>query len=218
MNRVCQFILAPCEISETGAALFVSLVFLLIMTIVGLAGMQNTSLQEKMAGHLRDSSLAFQAAESALKAGEAVLNSGKIPIFSCSSPTDGLYVNSYPGTTSDCPTYLGSPSNSQNGYPPENENFWLVNTDVVCLSSTPPAGSPCTKSNQSNSIQFNNLADSPKYVLEALSVGASVNQTPGQTLEAGIPVTPGPKYYRVTAHGTGQTTNSVAVVQSVVRE
>jgi len=208
MNRVCQFILAPCEISETGAALFVSLVFLLIMTIVGLAGMQNTSLQEKMAGHLRDSSLAFQAAESALKAGEAVLNSGKIPIFSCSSPTDGLYVNSYPGTTSDCPTYLGSPSNKQssNPYPPENENFWICNSptncDMVSLSSS----------------QFSNLASPPKYVIESLSVGASVDQTPGQTLEAGIPLTPGPKYYRVTAHGTGLTSNSVVVLQSVVRK
>jgi len=218
MNRVCKFVIAPCGTPETGAALFVCLVFLLIMTIVGLAGMQNTSLQEKMAGHLRDSDLAFQAAESALKAGEAVLEGGNIPTFVCTSASDGLYFNSDPGSPSYCPTYLGSPSSSQNGFPPENENFWLVNTDVVCLSSTLPAGSPCIKSNQSNYNQFNNLADSPKYVVEVLSAGASANQAPGQTLEAGIPVTPGPKYYRVTAHGTGQTLNSVAVVQSVVRE
>jgi len=215
MNRVCQFIFAPCKISETGAALFVSLVFLLIMTIVGLAGMQNTSLQEKMAGHLRDSDLAFQAAESALKAGEAVLSSGNIPTFVCTSAKDGLYVNSYPGTTSDCPTYLGSPSNNQNGSGPENENFWINNTDVVCLSSKPPPNSPCT--NSSTSTQFNNLAEPPKYVIESLSVGASVGQTPGQTLEAGIPVAPGPKYYRVTAHGTGLSSNSVVVLQTVVR-
>ena len=208
MNRVCQSIFAPCEIPETGAALFVSLVFLLIMTIVGLAGMQNTSLQEKMAGHLRDSDLAFQAAESALKAGEAVLNSGNIPTCVCTSATDGLYVNSYPGTTSDCPTYLGSPSNNQssNPYPPEIENFWICNSptncDMVTLSSS----------------QFNNLASPPKYVIESLSLGASVDQAPGQTLEAGIPVAPGPKYYRVTAHGTGLTSNSVVVLQSVVRK
>ena len=209
MNRVCKFIFAPCEIPETGAALFVSLVFLLIMTIVGLAGMQNTSLQEKMAGHLRDSDLAFQAAESALKAGEAVLNSGKIPIFTCTSPTDGLYVNSHPGTTSDCPTYLGSPSSEQPMspyYPPENESFWICNSPTNCDMKT------------LSSSQFNNLASPPKYVIESLSVGASVDQTPGQTLEAGIPLTPGPKYYRITAHGTGLTNNSVVVLQSVVRK
>jgi len=69
-----------------------------------------------------------------------------------------------------------------------------------------------------SSSQFSNLASPPKYVIESLSVGASVDQTPGQTLEAGIPVAPGPKYYRVTAHGTGLTSNSVVVLQSVVRK
>ena len=204
MNKASQFFFAPSGMPENGAALFVSLVFLLIMTIAGLAGMQNTSLQEKMAGHLRDSDLAFQAAESALKAGEAILKGTNIPTFTCSSATDGLYVNAYPGTTSDCPTYLGWPSNNQskNPYPPENESFWVNNTDVVKLSSS----------------QFKNLADQPKYVIETLSSGVSVNQSPGKTLEAGIPILPSSKYYRVTAHGTGLTINSVVVLQSVVRE
>ncbi len=202
MNRVRQFVFAPCGIHESGAALFVCLVFLLIMTIVGLAGMQNTSLQEKMAGHLRDSDLAFQAAESALKVGEASMANG-IPIFVCTSATDGLYMNSNPGTTEDCPTYLGWPSNTQaNQYSPDNENFWVGNTDVLMLGSS----------------QFNNLSSQPKYVMEVLSPGASVDQALGQTLEAGLPVPPAPKYYRITAHGAGLTNNSVAVTQSVVRQ
>ena len=207
MNRVCKIVIAPCGTPETGAALFVCLVFLLIMTIVGLAGMQNTSLQEKMAGHLRDSDLAFQAAESALKAGEASL-ANSIPAFVCTSATDGYYVNSNPGTTSDCSTYLGSPSNNQssNPYPPENENFWIcsspTNCDMVILSSS----------------QFKNLASPPKYVMEVLSPGAAALQTPAKGFEAGIAKTPQSyTYYRITAHGTGQTTNSVAVVQSVVK-
>lgn len=43
--------------------LIVGLVMLLLLTIVGLAGMQTSSLQERMAGSLLDRAVAFQAAE-----------------------------------------------------------------------------------------------------------------------------------------------------------
>ena len=59
--------------TETGAVLVVSLLFLLVLTLIGLTGMQVTSLEEKMSGNMRDRNLAFQAAESALRAGEMYL-------------------------------------------------------------------------------------------------------------------------------------------------
>lgn len=49
-----------------GSALIVALVFLLILTLVGVTAMQGTSQQEIMAGNMRDHSLAFQSAEAAL--------------------------------------------------------------------------------------------------------------------------------------------------------
>lgn len=55
---------------ETGAVLVVSLLILLVMTIIGVTSMQTASLEEKMAGNLRDNDLAFQAAEAALRGGE----------------------------------------------------------------------------------------------------------------------------------------------------
>lgn len=57
--------------SECGAVLLVSLVMLLLLTLVGLAGMRMVQLEERMAGNLRDRQMAFQAAEAALRAGEA---------------------------------------------------------------------------------------------------------------------------------------------------
>lgn len=59
--------LAP---AERGAALVVGLVFLLVMTLIGVTAMQSTTLQERMAGNTRDRHLAFQASEAALRAGE----------------------------------------------------------------------------------------------------------------------------------------------------
>lgn len=74
--------------TETGAVLVVSLVFLLVLTLIGLSGLQVTSLEEKMSGNMRDRNLAFQGAESALRAGEMYLTLPTLPPFSC---TNGRY-------------------------------------------------------------------------------------------------------------------------------
>jgi type IV pilus assembly protein PilX len=59
--------------AQRGAALVVSLIILLLMTIIGVSSMQTTTLEERMAGNLRDQNLAFQSAEAALIEGEKYL-------------------------------------------------------------------------------------------------------------------------------------------------
>lgn len=59
---------------QSGAALAVSLIMLLIMTLIGVTAMQTTIFEERMAGNAKDANTAFQAAEAALRAGEAYLN------------------------------------------------------------------------------------------------------------------------------------------------
>ena len=56
---------------SAGVALFVSLVLLLMLTIVGVSTVQTTTLEVRMARNEHDSMLAFQAAELALRDGEA---------------------------------------------------------------------------------------------------------------------------------------------------
>lgn len=67
--------------AQRGAALIVAMVMLLAMTLLGVTAVRNTTLQERMAGNLRDSNLAFQAAERALREGEAFLQEPTIPPF-----------------------------------------------------------------------------------------------------------------------------------------
>ena len=55
---------------KEGAVLIISLIMLLLLTIIGVTAIQTSSLEEKMAGNMRDQNLAFQAAESALRVGE----------------------------------------------------------------------------------------------------------------------------------------------------
>lgn len=55
---------------ERGASLVVALVFLIILTILGLTAMRVATMEERMSGNSRDRSLAFQAAEAALRDAE----------------------------------------------------------------------------------------------------------------------------------------------------
>ena len=55
---------------QEGFVLIVGLVILGLLTMLALSSMRDTTLQDKMAGASRDSGLAFQAAESALRDAE----------------------------------------------------------------------------------------------------------------------------------------------------
>jgi len=57
-----------------GATLIVALIMLLLIAIIGFGAMQTTTMEEKMSGNLRDSNLAFQAAEAGLRDREEWLN------------------------------------------------------------------------------------------------------------------------------------------------
>ena len=86
---------------QSGAALVVSLFFLLILTIIGITGMQVTSLEEKMAGNMRDRGLSFQAAEATLRFAENRLRTqGATLVYNCdansSDTSKGLYLETCP--------------------------------------------------------------------------------------------------------------------------
>lgn len=53
--------------TQDGLALIVTLILLLVITVIGVAGMGSTILQERMAGNIQDSAQVFEATESALR-------------------------------------------------------------------------------------------------------------------------------------------------------
>lgn len=74
----------PTFFKQSGAALPVALVMLLISTIIGLSSMRSATQQEKISSNLYDRSLAYQAAEAALRAAETAIVDGKISnIITC---------------------------------------------------------------------------------------------------------------------------------------
>jgi len=75
---------------QSGVALFISLVLLLILTVLGLSSVQTTSLQERMARNARDTNLAFQAAESAVKDAEALIETFSSLVLFTAPGTEGF--------------------------------------------------------------------------------------------------------------------------------
>lgn len=76
---------------QRGAALVVALLMLLVMTVLGIAAMQVTRMEERMAGNSRDVNLAFQGAEAGLRDSEtriAAMTSRPLP---CSTAPCALW-------------------------------------------------------------------------------------------------------------------------------
>ena len=78
--------------NERGAVLIVSLMILVILTLLGITAMQTTTFQEKMAGNMRSREVSFQAAEAALRQGEAFLQGAGVLDFKSIANGDGLYL------------------------------------------------------------------------------------------------------------------------------
>ncbi len=73
---------------QRGAILFISLIMLLMMTIIGVTSMSNVTMEERMAGNLRDGDLSFQAAEAALRTGENwIMGLTTDPAYCTTTPT-----------------------------------------------------------------------------------------------------------------------------------
>lgn len=88
---------------QSGAVLAIGLVMLLVMTLIGLTAMGTSNLEEKMSGNTRDRAIAFQAAESALRHGENIVQVNSSSMTFDTSCTGGMCDCS--STSTICPEY-----------------------------------------------------------------------------------------------------------------
>lgn len=89
-------------------ALITGLIFLVVLTLIAVAAMRTTMLEERMSGNARDRDLAFQSAEAALRAGEQELEGASLPPFAAGTARtpriaegtlSGYWQNTHPWTT-----------------------------------------------------------------------------------------------------------------------
>lgn len=70
---------------QRGMALLVSLVFLLLLTLIGLSSMQSATLQEKMTSSVMQRNQSFQIAEAALRVGESAVQVETYSLPACTT-------------------------------------------------------------------------------------------------------------------------------------
>ncbi|KAA1171691.1 hypothetical protein FWJ25_16205 [Marinobacter salinexigens] len=75
--------------NQRGAALILSLLMLLVLSLLAISSMQGTVLQERMVSASREGATSLEIAESGIRDGEIVLDG--INVLSAFDGTDGLY-------------------------------------------------------------------------------------------------------------------------------
>ncbi|HBC56652.1 MAG TPA: hypothetical protein DCZ03_05750 [Gammaproteobacteria bacterium] len=144
--------------SQRGAALIMTLLFLMVLTVLAVSGAKNTTVQEKMSGSVRDLNVAFNAAESGLTAGEVWLAQQSIFPVPTGDGTSGVWdYNSVDPTTTNSTGWWAEPS--------RDTSWWQSNsTELTTLSG---------------------VAEGPRYVVEEIdfvpdSLVQGVNNPPGR--------------------------------------
>jgi len=183
--------------TQGGLALITGLIFLVLLTLIGMTAMQTTMLEEKMAGNLRSENLAFQASEAALRAGESYLQGATVGPFLTAKNATGLYQPTLSATTDWWEYPLG-----------DAKYVWDA-AGSRDYGTTPPGA-----------------ANPPRYIIEDVSFLTQCSQ-PGNCQNIPLPKTPGGSLklgavpdvglYRITARGTGGTDDTVVLLQSYYR-
>lgn len=94
---------------QKGVALFVSLVFLLILSVLGVSSMNDTIMQGKMASAIQDGNVALQGAETALRVAEDAIEgfistngfTAAGPLYTSGDAPDPFAAATWTGTASN---------------------------------------------------------------------------------------------------------------------
>jgi type IV pilus assembly protein PilX len=180
---------------QSGITLIIGLVMLLLLTIIMLAAMRVTSLEERMAGNLRNQNIAFQAAESALREAEAFID-GSVGRFAAASSFKPLKVTP--------PVSFNEPADPP--YPP--------NCVTGLCGATIPDG---TTTAAGQAMKLIRLATTDKITANGTSEASHkpeyIIQFIGYEDRYGFPGT-GYAMFRITTRAWGGDINSVVQLQS----
>ncbi len=176
---------------QSGSALIVGMIFLLVMTMLGVTAMQTTSLEERMAGNMRDRGISLQAAELALRMGDSDALAKTPPDSSAAGVFD--YLADLAPEPTDHASWAAS----------GNTRAWETLDKFSQFKLTK------TSSSTSANAAFPGVSSQPQYWFEKRP-----NRTEGGSYEAGV--APTVEVYEITARSTGASGNAAVVLRSTV--
>lgn len=183
-----------------GFVLIVSLMFLVVLTLLGVSIMNTNTLGERMTGYSIDRQVALQAAEAALRDAERdLLFSGRIAgttgfVAGCSS--DGLCLPETDGTPIWTDLELGS------------NQGWLQGDDA-----TPSVSQGTFTNPPGNLAELPAVAAQPRYIIEAVTIAGGT----GGSLRVGFAPQQSNLVYRVTAVGFGRRATTRVILQAIYK-
>lgn len=179
--------------SQQGSVLMVSLVILLVLTLLGISGMESTIMQTRMAGNMQDMTTVFQAAEAGLRDAEGDIQDN---------------ISSSTVFRSNCTSGRCEPADREVA-PPE-EDVWDDTDKVNWTSGT----NTVAYGANTGATALVDVHAPPRYIIERLqTVGR------GNSIKAGFGAQQITEWYRVTAVGYGADgTTPEVMLQSVVRK
>jgi type IV pilus assembly protein PilX len=140
---------------QSGAVLVISLIMLLLLMLIGITSSEVTGLEEKMTGNMRERTIAFQAGETALRAGETFLTQATLPSFTATGDNNGLY--------------------SETGTPPKQRDNWL-NFNTCCANNNAPLYVIQRLNNiGKSSLDAGSFNENEMYRITARGVGGTSN-------------------------------------------
>lgn len=122
--------------SQKGMALIIALIFMVVLTLIGVSSISTTMLEERMAGNLQASTAAFQAAETGVA---RVLNAG---LFSTGDACDSSSDYTSPlgvGTSSTehtCQDFLQNTAPGRSTTPQGQESVSYNHFDIESIGNT----------------------------------------------------------------------------------
>jgi len=195
---------------EKGAVLIVALLFLVMLTLLGVTAMTSSTMEERMAGNARDTSVAFQAAEAALR--DARRDLGEYP----PAPFTGRR-NLPAGWALNAANFgVFGAAASCNPAPAAQGLCWpdAYAGDVAHLPPLPPAHSmtaaPSVQYGQfTGSAALAGVAAQPRYIIEVFGLVRTDESF-------GASPTPYFNFFRITAVGYGASPNTRVMLQEVI--
>jgi len=189
----------PAPVRQAGMSLFPALMFLLVLSVLGVSALNSTLMQEKMVANTKDANLAFQAAEAGLRDGEADI---------------ARNITTNTAFTSACVAGLCTPPST-----------WPTPTsaDISKVIDWSNAGLTRTYGSQTAAPALPDVAAQPQYVIERLTPPPGLPVGPGGSVGLGCGagcVHSGGYAYRLTVLATGARPETRVVLQStyIVRD
>lgn len=175
---------------QRGVSLVVSLIFLVILTVLGLTALRVATMEERMSGNARDRNVAFQAAEAALRDAEFDIRCQR---HDGSAATVRRPIGCISGLT-------GAVAACTNGLCCNSSGLTCIEpVSPVYISNSMSAAPSVAYGTYTGAVAIRGVSQQPRYLIEPFIVDSK-------------------NYYRVSARGYGLNSNTQVTLQEVYKE